>query len=298
MNNSVRKYPPKFNKWVFKIKSLSEESINKFKARLVPNGFSHNQGQDCDETFAPLGGVDSLQRLLSIVAANGFIPQQLEVKAAFLYGTFKETIYMRLSKGYRDRNKVPHLKRCIYRLKQSPGEWYSRLTVHLRRHTFDISKLDPCVLWHKSDDFYIVVYVDDLSLYGLPGHLMDTTVLALKIELEVTNMGQLHWFMGIQINFNRKSIELSQESFVDKIFERFQMNDSHPTLLPIDPNTRLTIEDSVLEADEHHLYQLIIGSCMYLVTCTRPDLAYPVSYLSQFLAAPSKSHLMAAKHLV
>jgi hypothetical protein len=76
------------------------------------------------------------------------------------------------------------------------------------------------------------------------------------------------------------------------------MNDSHPTLLPIDPNTRLTKEDSVLEAEEHRLYQSIIGSCMYLVTCTRPDLAYPVSYLSQFLAAPSKSHLTAAKRLL
>jgi hypothetical protein len=76
------------------------------------------------------------------------------------------------------------------------------------------------------------------------------------------------------------------------------MNDSHPTLLPIDPNTRLMKEDSVLEAEEHRLYQSIIGSCMYLVTCTRPDLAYPVSYLSQFLAAPSKSHLRAAKRLL
>jgi hypothetical protein len=76
------------------------------------------------------------------------------------------------------------------------------------------------------------------------------------------------------------------------------MNDSHPTLLPIDPNTRLTTEDSVLEAEEHRLYRSIIGSCMYSVTYARPDLAYPVSYLSQFLAAPSKSHLMAAKCLL
>jgi hypothetical protein len=104
---------------------------------------------------------------------------------------------------------------------------------------------------------------------------MDTTVLALETEFEVTNMEQLHWLLGIQITFNRDSIELSQEAFVDKILERFQMNDSHPTLLPIDPNTRLTKEDSVLEAEEHRLYQSIIGSCMYLVTCTRPDLAYP-----------------------
>jgi hypothetical protein len=127
---------------------------------------------------------------------------------------------------------------------------------------------------------------------------MDTTVLALETEFKVTNMGQLHWLLGIQITFNRDAIELSQEAFVAKILKRFQMNDSHPTLLPINPNTRLTKQDSVLEAEEHPLYQSIIGSCMYLVTCTRPDLAYPVSYLSQFLAAPSKSHLAPAKRLL
>jgi hypothetical protein len=205
---------------------------------------------------------------------------------------------LRLPEGYRDGNIVPHLTRCIYGLKQSPREWYSRLTAHLQRHGFDTSNFDPCVLRHTTDQFYIAVYVDNLTLYGLPGHLMDTTVLALETEFEVTIMGQLHWVLGIQITFNRDSIELSQDAFVDKILERFQMNDSHPTLLPIEPNTILTKEDSVLEAEEHRLYQSIIGFCMYLVTCTRPDLAYPVSYLLQFLAAPSKSLLTATKSLL
>jgi hypothetical protein len=127
---------------------------------------------------------------------------------------------------------------------------------------------------------------------------MDTTILALKTEFEVTNMGQLHWLLGIQINFNCELIVLPQEAFVDKIFEQFQVNDSHPTVLSIDPNIRLTKHESVLEAEEHHLYQSIIGSCMYLVTYTRPDLVYPIFYISQFLAALSKSHLSAVKHLL
>jgi hypothetical protein len=82
---------------------------------------------------------------------------------------------------------------------------------------------------------------------------MDTSVLALETEFEITNMGQLHWLLDIQITFNCDSIELSQEAFVNKILERFQINDSHPTLLPIDPNTTSTKEDSVLEAEEHRL---------------------------------------------
>jgi hypothetical protein len=167
---------------------------------------------------------------------------------------------MRLPNGYRDGNQVEHLKRYIYRLKQLPREWYSRHTAYLRRCWFDTSNFDPCVFPHKSDRFYIAVYVDDLTLYGQPGHRMDTTVLLLETEFEVTNIEQHYWLLGIQITFNHDLIELLQEAFVDKILERFQMTDSHRTLLIIDPNPRLMKEDSVLEAEEHRFHQSIVGS--------------------------------------
>jgi hypothetical protein len=127
---------------------------------------------------------------------------------------------------------------------------------------------------------------------------MDTTVLVLKTEFEATNVRQPYWVLGIYITINRDFIKLSQDAFVKKILEQFQMNDSHPTLLPINPNPRLLKENSVFEAEEHRLYQSIIGSYRYLVTSTRPNFEYPISYFSQFLAAPSKSYLMAAKCLL
>jgi hypothetical protein len=98
--------------------------------------------------------------------------------------------------------------------------------------------------------------------------------------------------VGIQISFNRDLIALLQKAFVDNILERFQINDSHPTFLTINLITRIMKEESGLEVEELCLYQLIIGSCMYVVTCTRCDPTYSVSYLSQFLAATSKSYLM------
>jgi hypothetical protein len=85
---------------------------------------------------------------------------------------------------------------------------------------------------------------------------MDTTVLAFETKFEVTNIGQHQRLSGMQISFNRDMIDLSKEVFVDKILERFQMNNSHPTLLPMDPNTRLPQKDSVLEAEPHGPYQL------------------------------------------
>jgi hypothetical protein len=206
---------------------------------------------------------DSLSLLWSIVRANGFVPQQLDVRGALLYSELKETIYIPHLTSYSDGNKVAYLKRCIYRLKLSPREWYSRLTAHLLRYGFDTSNLKPCMFRDHSNQFYIAVYVDNLTSYGPLRHLMDTSILARNTEFEVTNMGQIHWVLGNQITGNRDSIELSQQSFVDKILEWYQINDSHPTLLPIDPNTRLTMEDSELDAEEHRLDQSIIGPCMY-----------------------------------
>jgi hypothetical protein len=106
------------SKWVFKIKHLSDRSVDKFKARLVATGWSQIQGQDYDETFVPVVWFDSSRLPLSIVAANGFVPRHLEVKATFLYGELTETIYIRLPDRYRDGNQVAHLKRFINGLKQ------------------------------------------------------------------------------------------------------------------------------------------------------------------------------------
>jgi hypothetical protein len=98
----------------------------------------------------------------------------------------------------------------------------------------------------------MAVYIDNLTLYGPPTHLMVTTVLPVKTNFKVTNMEQLHWLLGIQITFKPNSIELSQEACVDKNLEQYQMNDSHPTLLSIDPYTRLPKLDSILEAEKDH----------------------------------------------
>jgi hypothetical protein len=128
---------------------------------------------------------------------------------------------MSLPEGYRDGNKVPHLKKCIYGLKQSPREWCSRLTAHHRRNGFDKSNFDPCLLQHMCDQVHIAVHVDDLTLYGLPGHLPDTGALAPETEFKVINIGPLYWLFGIQISFDRDSIELSQKAFIDKMLEWF-----------------------------------------------------------------------------
>ena len=285
-------------RWVYKVKAKPNGELERFKARLVAKGFSQVQGQDYDEIFSPVVRYDSLRLLLAISASRGWRPRQLDVTTAFLYGILKEEVYMHLPEGSRLDGKVARLKRCIYGLKQSPREWYFRLVEHLIPYGFAITAFDPCVMVHESGDLFIAVYVDDISLFGSSGQLMDAVIALLKSEFKVNDMGELHWLLGIQIDFTATGICLSQTTFIDKILDRFSMRDCNPVITPLDPNQRLiAASDNDTRADATQ-YQQIIGSLMYLVTGTRPDLAYTITHLSQFNSAPTTLHLAHAKRVV
>ena len=121
------------SKWVYKIKQKADGSIERYKARVVAKGFSQQFGSDYEETFARVARYDSFKLLLAIAAHMGWKPQQMDVKTAFLYGTLKEEIYMRLPEGYRTRGKAARLYKCIYGLKQSARKWYECLSTLLKQ---------------------------------------------------------------------------------------------------------------------------------------------------------------------
>lgn len=110
-------------------------------------------------------------------------------------------------------------------------------------------------------------------------------------------MGLLNWLLGIQIKYNNAGITLSQSTYIHRVLQRFSMQDCNPVTTPIEANHRLisTTGNTRVNAT---LYQQIIGSIMYLVTGTRPDLAYTITNLSQFSSDPSTSHYNAAKHVL
>ena len=194
------------SRWVFKVKQNSDGSIERYKARLVAQGFSQQPGVDFDEIFSPVVRYDSLRLLLALSASKGWRPRQLDIKTAFLYGILKEEVYMQLPEGSRIAGKVAKLNRCIYGLKQSPREWYSRLVTFLTPYGFACSTFDPCVLVHDSGDFFIAIYVDDLTLFGPSDSLMDKLVAVLKSEFKVNDLGPVHWLLGIQIEMTPSGI--------------------------------------------------------------------------------------------
>jgi hypothetical protein len=204
---------------------------------------------------------------------------------------------MRLPLGSRIDGKVCKLKRCLYGLKQSPREWYSRLTNDLLPYGFALSAYDPCVLIHSSGNLFLAIYVDDISIFGPSDDLTENLITTLKTEFDVKDLGKIHWLLGIKIDLTDDGITLSQQTYIDKILERFSMQDCHSVSTPLDPDHNLRSGTSE-QTDDIILYQQIIGSLMYTVTGTRPDLAYSVTHLLQFSSAPTSTHLQAAKRVL
>lgn len=285
-------------KWVFKIKRDAHGEVERYKARYVAKGFSQIQGLDYDETFAPVVRFDSLRILLAIAASKKWKTRQLDIKTAFLYGVLNEDIYMELPEGYRQGDHVAKLKRCIYGLKQSPREWFFRLAEYIIPCGFVSSLFDPCVFVHHTGKLIIAVYVDDIVIIGEQDELIDEIANHLKTEFKVKDMGTLHWLLGIQIDYSDVGITLSQNAYIDRILNRFAMHDCNTVSTPIECNQPLRAAQSGEPRANATLYQQIIGSLMYIVSATRPDLAFTISHLSQFNADPSVSHLSAAKRVL
>ena len=205
---------------------------------------------------------------------------------------------MDLLEGSQLDGMVVKLKRCIYGLKQSPREWYYQLVEHLGPFGFTMTAWDPCVLVHESGDLFLAIYVDNITLFGATGELTKQTINILKTEYKVNDMGELNWHLGIQMTFTNDGITLSQTIFIDRILNRVSMQDCMPVSTPINSNHLLKAIEDEGERTNAMAYQQIIGSLMYLVTGTRPDLSYTITHLSQFNSSPSTKHLTAAKRVL
>jgi hypothetical protein len=171
------------SKWVFKVKRLADTSIDKFKALLGAQGFTQHCCFDFDETYALGIRFDSLQLLLAIMVVQGWHPQQVDVQSAVLSGDLKEEIYMTLPKGCQEKSKTAGLRKCIYRLTQSGRKWYERLTPHFVSSGFVTSNFDLCLLTHKTKAFFNAIYIDDITLYGPGGPIMNTVRKHSKIRI-------------------------------------------------------------------------------------------------------------------
>ncbi|CAI7852284.1 unnamed protein product [Closterium sp. NIES-53] len=293
--------------WIFRVKR-PPGSPPVFKALYLARGFSQRQRVDYFQTFSPTPKMTTLRVLLHVAAQRHYELHSLDFSTAFLQGSLHEEIWLRRPPGF--TGSFPSgtqwsLRRPVYGLRQAPREWHDTLRTTLAALGFAPSTADPS-LFLRSDTslppFYILVYVDDLVFATA-----DAAGLAhMKSELQkrhtCTDLGELRSYLGLQITRDRaqRTITLTQSHMVQQVLQGFDFTYSSPQATPLSTRHSLSALPSDESVEPSGPYPELVGCLMYLMTCTRPDLAYPLSILAHYVA-PGRhrpEHMAAAKRVL
>eukprot|EP00253_Pinus_taeda_P030504 PITA_30504 len=285
---------------VYRTKYGPDGKVDKHKARLVAKGFSQVEGIDYTETFSLVAKMNSIRVVLSLVASFKWEVHQMDVKSAFLHGDLHEEIYMEQPVGFiqTDSSIVCRIKKSLYGLKQAPWALYAKMDSFLLESSFS-----RC---HSNNIFYtkkvgksliiLVLYVDDLILTGNDPNLINHVKSSLKKKFEMTDLGHLHYFLGLQVLQSKEGISFSQSKYACDLLHHFHMEDCKPTPSPFQSGAKISVTCTSPEVDAT-LYRQLVGKLLYL-THTRPYLSFVVGLVARFMKNPCASHWKAAKRIL
>lgn len=286
-------------RWVYKIKTRFDGSIERYKARLVAKGYTQEYGIDYEETFAPVARLTSVRSLLAIAAARQWELFQMDVKNAFLYGDLEEEVYMKPPPGIsHEPNKVCKLRRALYGLKQAPRAWFSKFSATVEELGFVSSPYDTALFIRKTANgtIFLLLYVDDMIITGDVFFGIDDLKQSLCHTFEMKDLGHLSYFLGLEVNSTKDGYHLSQAKYASDIISKAGLTDSKIASTPLEYNTHLSPSEGKLLEDPAR-YRQLVGSLIYL-TATRPDISYAVHLVSQFMAAPCSTHFAAVLRIL
>lgn len=289
-------------RWVFKIKEEADGS-KRYKARLVAKGFRQREGVDFEDVFAPVSKGSTLRALLSVVAVEDLHLHQLDIKTAFLNGKLTEEVWVEQPEGFQqqDSSFSCHLQRALYGLKQAPRAWFTELRTALQQLGFQQSAADPALFSSMQGEHSVIilVYVDDLLIAASSMPAITTAKQSLLQRFEGRDLGEAKCFLGLEISRDRqrRTLSLHQHRYSSALVARTGLQHSKPNAVPY-CNSKLSSTGEPLDAASQQQYSSIVGSLMYAVTCTRPDMAFSVGSLARFMARPTQQHMVAAKSAV
>lgn len=261
------------SKWVYKMKTGEDRTVEQYKARLVAQGYTQKYRSDYDETFRPVVQQESLRVLLALSVQYGLKLHQVNMTTAFHNGNLEEEVYMAQPEGFASEGNehlVCRLKKSIYGLKQSPSYWNTALDLHLKRIGFTQSNNDPCIYYKEEDGnlVYMGVYVDDIVLIAKTNEQLQDVKTCLEEQVDIKDMGKLC---------------------------KYGMQDCKLVSTPAESGTKLKSASGTDECVDQRLYQSAVGSLMYLSVTTQPEVTDIVSNLARFSVKPTKDHWNAAK---
>lgn len=280
------------SKWVFRIKRENDNKIH-YKARLVARGFLQKEVFDYSEIYAPVAKLPTVRTLLAVANKLNLVVYQMDVKSAFLYGDIEEDVYMYYPDGVENKSgKVLKLNKSIYGLKKSPKNWNEKINSFLEKENFIRSKNDYCLYVKTSgnDRTFIVLYVDDLLICGTNKENVDEIKIKLTKNFKMKDIGKISNYLGINIiqDCDKGVIKINQTLYLKSILKNYGMEDCKSIATPMDPNFKLEIDKNQI-VDKHleTKCRKLIGSLMYAMLGSRPDLCLSISYLSRFQSYPS-----------
>ena len=292
------------HKWVLHIKRDKSNTISHFKARLVTKGFTQIPGQDFNYTFTPVARWDSIRTVLSLATIHDYELRQLDIKTAYLNGPLDEEIYMHAPPG--SGTPYWHLRKGLYELRQARRQWY--LTLHETYSDLNYTRCESnWSVYMRNIGKTVTISatsVDNILLATNSKEASDVAASELHSKFTVTDAGNAEWLLGCRIMCwrDKRVLKLDQEQFIIRILREFGMEFCNSTVTPC-PKWRLTSDmcpssDTERQNTSCLPYCAVVGKCMYLSMCTRPDISYAVCELAWFMSNYSEKHFKAAKHLL
>ncbi|GJT30330.1 retrovirus-related pol polyprotein from transposon TNT 1-94 [Tanacetum coccineum] len=215
-------------KWLWKNKHDEENTVIRNKSRLVAKGYAQKEGIDFEESFAPVARLEAVRLFIAYVAHKSFTVYQMDVKTAFLYGPLKEEVYVNQPDGFVDPyhpDKVYRLKKALYGLKQAPRAWYDELSNFLVSKGFSKGSIDPTlfITKHGEDILLVQIYVDDIIFGSTNPKLSKRFGKLMHSKFDMSMMGELKFFLGIQIHQSPRGIFINQAKYAQEILKKHGM---------------------------------------------------------------------------